>query len=72
MSKIEELTKKYCEGSSFEDACMMKPAFIAGYHQAEEDIIKWIKNNWREYINVDKDGVVCFGHWENELRKYIE
>ena len=39
MSKVEELAKKYCEGSSFEDACMEKPAYIAGYHQAERDLI---------------------------------
>lgn len=37
MNKAEELAKKYCEGSSFEDACMEKPAYIAGYHQAEKD-----------------------------------
>lgn len=37
MSKAEELAKKYCEGSSFEDACMEKPAYIAGYQQAEKD-----------------------------------
>ncbi len=38
MSKAEDLAKKYCEGSSFEDACMEKPAYIAGYHQAEKDL----------------------------------
>ena len=38
MSKAEDLAKKYCEGSSFEDACMEKPAYIAGYNQAEKDL----------------------------------
>ena len=38
MSKVEDLVRKYCEGSSFEDACMEKPAYIAGYHQAEKDL----------------------------------
>lgn len=38
MSKVEELAKKYCEGSSFEDSCMERPAYIAGYHQAEKDV----------------------------------
>ena len=38
MSKVEELARKYCEGSSFEDACMEKPAYIAGYRQAEKDL----------------------------------
>ena len=42
MSKVEDLAKKYCEGSSFEDACMEKPAYIAGYHQAEKDLeLSW-------------------------------
>lgn len=40
MSKVEELAKKYCEGSSFSDACMEKPAYIAGYHQAEKDLLE--------------------------------
>ena len=44
MSKAEELARKYCEGSSFEDACMEKPAYIAGYHQAE--IVRWIYNRF--------------------------
>lgn len=30
MNKIEEMAKEYCQGSSFDDACMMKPAYIAG------------------------------------------
>ena len=38
MSKAEDLAKEYCEGSSFEDACMEKPAYIAGYHQAEKEL----------------------------------
>lgn len=44
MSKVEELAKKYCEGSSFEDACMEKPAYIAGYKQAEKDLELTWKN----------------------------
>jgi hypothetical protein len=40
MSKAVELARKYCEGSSFEDACMEKPAYIAGYHQAEKDLLE--------------------------------
>ena len=50
MSKVEDLAKKYCEGSSFEDACMERPAYIAGYHQAEKELIdKAI--GWIEEIN---------------------
>lgn len=40
MNKAEELARKYCEGSSFEDACVESPAYIAGYHQAEKDLLK--------------------------------
>ena len=44
MSKAEDLAKKYCEGSSFEDACMEKPAYIAGYNQAEKDLELTLKD----------------------------
>ena len=50
MSRVEDLANKYCEGSSFEDACMERPAYIAGYHQAEKELIdKAI--GWIEEIN---------------------
>ena len=50
MSKAEELAKKYCEGSSFEDACMEKPAYIAGYHQAEQDVKEELSNLFQEFM----------------------
>ena len=50
MSKAEELAKKYCEGSSFEDACMERPAYIAGYHQAEKDL----ELTWEDIKTIDK------------------
>ena len=39
---------------------------------AREEMIDWIDKHWREYINVDADGVVCFGHWKNDLRKAMK
>lgn len=33
---------------------------------------EWLRNNWRKYINIDADGVVCFGHWENDFRKAMK
>ena len=33
---------------------------------------KWLNEHWREYVNVDADGVVCFGHWKNDFRKAME
>ena len=38
----------------------------------QEEVIEWLDSHWREYINVDADGVVCFGHWENDLRKAMK
>ena len=42
----------------------------------EDDInvvVSWFKNNWRNYIlGPDKDGVISFGHWENDFRKAME
>lgn len=37
-----------------------------------EKASEWFKNNWREYVNTDKDGIVCFGHWEKDFRKYMK
>ena len=50
----------------------VREAFIDGYNQAMEDVIEWIDNHWREYVNVDADGVVCFGHWKNDLIKAMK
>lgn len=39
---------------------------------AREEVIDWIDKHWREYINVDADGVVCFGHWKNDLKQAMK
>lgn len=33
---------------------------------------EWLKNNWREYVYQDKDGIVSFAHWESDFRKAME
>ena len=33
---------------------------------------EWLKNNWREYVNQDRDGMILFGHWESNFRKAME
>ena len=33
---------------------------------------EWLKNNWREYVNQDRDGMILFGHWESDFRKSME
>ena len=65
MSKAEEFAKKYCEGSSFEDACMERPAYIAGYHQAEKYLELTIEDIERIHtflyaIKHNKQGVFTF------------
>ena len=55
-------------------------AYIDGYidcskwqsHTMIEEACKWLRNNWRNYVDVDSDGVVCFGHWENDFRKAMK
>lgn len=37
-----------------------------------EKACEWLRNNWRNYVNVDADGIVCFGHWENDFRKAMK
>ena len=37
-----------------------------------EKACKWLKNNWREYVNQDRDGMILFGHWESDFRKAME
>ena len=43
-----------------------------GYHDAGEKFREWLKNNWREYIYQDGDGIIHFGHWESDFRKAME
>ena len=43
-----------------------------GYHDAIENACKWWKNNWREYVYQDGDGIIHFGHWESDFRKATE
>jgi hypothetical protein len=43
-----------------------------GYKEAVDKACVWLRNNWRKYININADGVVCFGHWENDFRKTMK
>lgn len=51
-------------------------AYIAGATQQKaidiEKACKWLKNNWREYVNQDRDGMILFGNWESDFRKSME
>ena len=49
--------------------------YVGATEQKAIDIEKaceWLKNNWREYVNQDRDGMILFGHWEYDFRKAME
>lgn len=74
MKTIEERAKEYAKGRRYEIVAYV--AYIAGaIGQNDIDIEKaceWLKNNWREYVNQDRDGMILFGHWESDFRKAME
>ena len=74
METIEERAKEYAKGRRYEIVAYV--AYIAGaIGQNDIDIDKaceWLKNNWREYVNQDRDGMILFGNWESDFRKAIE
>ena len=57
-------------------ADVAEESYIAGAtEQKAIDIDKaceWLKNNWREYVVQDRDGMILFGHWEYDFRKAME
>lgn len=71
---IEERAKEYSKGQW--DELTARTAYIAGAKEQKAiDIQKaceWLKNNWREYVNQDRDGMILFGHWESNFRKAME
>ena len=69
MSRAEDLAKEYCEGSSFEDACMERPAYIAGYHQATEDICEWLRVNFCNYFDAPRSMFdMCLEHLKQAMK----
>lgn len=37
-----------------------------------DDVCKWIKENWRNHIHKDADGMIGFIGWESELRNSLK
>ena len=81
MKAIEERAKAnlayeqdFCGHSLSEN--MVCRAYVRGAtEQKAIDIDKaceWLRNNWREYIYQDRDGMILFGHWESDFRKAME
>ena len=80
MKTIVERAREYAknedlvQGTDGFDYCLRD--YIKGAtEQKVIDIDKaceWLKNNWREYVNQDRDGMILFGHWEYDFRKAME
>lgn len=80
MKTIVERAREYAEnedlvqGTDGFDYCLRD--YIKG--ATEQKIIdidkacEWLKNNWREYVNQDRDGMILFGNWESDFRKAME
>lgn len=76
-SEIEENFLEYDDcGDVCDDKTLIEKAFIEGAKQADRTMLdhacEWLKNNWREYIYQDRDGIVHFGRWEFDFRKAME
>ena len=80
MKTIAERAREYAEnedlvqGTDGYEYCLRD--YIKGAtEQKVIDIDKaceWLKNNLREYVNQDRDGMILFGHWEYDFRKAME
>lgn len=80
MKTIAERAREYAEnedlvqGTDGFEYCLRD--YIKGAtEQKVIDIDKaceWLKNNWREYVNQDRDGMILFGHWQYDFRKAME
>ena len=77
MQTIEERADAYVghpeEIDEFTSETIKRKAYIAGAKEQKaidiERACEWLKNNWREYVNQDRDGMILFGHWESDFRK---
>ena len=80
MKTIAERAREYAEnedlvqGTDGYEYCLRD--YIKGAtEQKVIDIDKaceWLKNNWREYVNQDRDGMILFGHLESDFRKAMK
>lgn len=81
MTRKEEISKRLLEiGTSNFGTANEYVAYMAGYMDASkwadstmiEKACEWLRNNLRNYVVVDPDGVACLGHWENAFRKAMK
>lgn len=68
--EIKLTADKYCRDE------YTRLGFVAGAEWADRSMItkvcEWLRNNWHKYINIDAEGVVCFGNWEKDFRKAMK
>ena len=73
--KITKAAVEYYQANCANDVDLLD-AFEEGAEWMQETMIEktceWLKNNWREYVYQDGDGIVHFGHWESDFRKAME
>ena len=72
MATIEERAKDVFPNSTYLSNKQRRAYAIGANDQKAIDIenaCEWLKNNWREYVNQDRDGMILFGHWESDFRK---
>ena len=80
MKTIAERAREYAEnedlvqGTDGYEYCLRD--YIKGATEQKvidiEKACEWLKNNWREYVVQDRDGMILFGHWEYDFRKAME
>ena len=80
MKTIAERAREYAEnedlvqGTDGYEYCLRD--YIKGANEQKvidiDKACEWLKNNWREYVNQDRDGMILFGHWEYDFRKAME
>ena len=75
--EIQKAAKEIAQDiEDWEIAEDIEDAFMEGALWADRTMIdkacEWLRNNWRNYVDVDSDGIVCFGHWENAFRKAMK
>lgn len=47
-------------------------SYDAGRDATIDKAVNWLKDNWREYIFHDADGMIGFIGWEKDFRKAMK
>lgn len=47
-------------------------SYYAGRDATIDKAVDWLKDNWRDYILCDADGMIGFIGWEKDFRKAMK